>query len=82
MIITKKINNPVYTFIVFVDGRQEVIQVESNSKTNVLNYFFDYIDLNRVNLTLSSCHYFNNKGELKDIDLVEAYYRRKNRGVL
>ncbi len=82
MRLTRRITNPVYTFVVFMDGRQDILQVESNSKTYALNYFFDYVDLSSVNLTLSSCHYFNKQGELKDINLVEAYKRRVNEGVL
>ena len=82
MIITKRISNTVYVFKVVFSNRVEVVQLESNSKTYALNYFFTYFDLTQIDLYQSECHYFSKSGELKTVNLVEAFKRRQERGVI
>lgn len=82
MMITKRITNTVYIFKIVFANRVEVIQLESNSKTYALDYFFNYIDLTQIDLYQSECHYFSRSGDLKTVNLVEAFKRRKERGVL
>lgn len=84
MIICRKLSDTVYTFIIpgelFGPNRGPVVEsIESNSKSYALDRFFDsygYFSMEAVKLMRA--YYFNNKGELKEINLLRAYRSRQN----
>ncbi len=85
MIYTKKCSYPVYTFVLDrFCGSNIVCQVEASSKTEAIDYF---LDVYRINIgTIGACkgYYFDKNGEVKNIDMLGAFKRRKgmshNRG--
>ena len=85
MIISRKCNNCVYTFVLErIYGNNIVCQIESNNKSYAIDAFLDNYNIDIGTIGACKGFYFNKNGELKEIDMLSAFKRRngvnKHRG--
>lgn len=77
MLLCRKCNNTVYTFVFErINGSNIVCQLESNNKSEAIDTFLDYYNINIGTIGACRGYYFSKQGELKEIDMLGAFKRR------
>jgi len=68
---------PVYTFVIEkADSSNTVVQIESNAKSEALDYFFDSFSVRLNDISNYKGYYFDENGNIKEMDLRGELKRR------